>query len=84
MRASGKILIALVSLLLAVAGTGVFLTRTPSGPVAVQPKQGPPPPPLVDEQPLRTARAVSILASTIEEEVLSKKTLHIADHDVDL
>jgi small-conductance mechanosensitive channel len=40
--------------------------------------------PLVDERPLLTARRVSALASTPDEEALAHQALKVSDHEVDL
>jgi small-conductance mechanosensitive channel len=40
--------------------------------------------PLVDERPLLTARRVSALASTPEEQALAHQALKVSDHEVDL
>jgi small-conductance mechanosensitive channel len=40
--------------------------------------------PLVDERPLLTARRVSALASTPDEESLAHRALKVSDHEVDL
>jgi small-conductance mechanosensitive channel len=40
--------------------------------------------PLVDEQPVRTARSMAALASTREEQRLAQQALRLADHAVDL
>jgi len=41
-------------------------------------------PPIVDEQPLLTARAMAALASDWDEQRYSRQTLKLADHSVDL
>jgi small-conductance mechanosensitive channel len=41
-------------------------------------------PPVVDEQPLTTARAMAALASDWEEQRYSRQTLKLADHTVDV
>jgi hypothetical protein len=41
-------------------------------------------PPIVDEQPLKTARGVSALATDWEEQRFSRQALKLADHSVDL
>jgi small-conductance mechanosensitive channel len=41
-------------------------------------------PPIVDEQPLTTARAMAALASDWEEQRYSRQTLKLADHSVDV
>src|SRR6202521_3330986 len=41
-------------------------------------------PPLVDERPLPTARALAALAITPEEQRLAEEAVRIADHEVDL
>jgi small-conductance mechanosensitive channel len=41
-------------------------------------------PPIVDEQPLKTARAVAALASDWDEQRYSRQALKLADHSVDV
>ena len=41
-------------------------------------------PPIVDEQPLTTARAMATLASDWEEQRYSRQALKLADHSVDV
>jgi small-conductance mechanosensitive channel len=41
-------------------------------------------PPLIDERPLQTARAVSALASERDEQRFAQQALKLADHEVDL
>ena len=41
-------------------------------------------PPIVDEQPLTTARAMAALASDWEEQRYSRQALKLADHSVDI
>ena len=41
-------------------------------------------PPIVDEQPLTTARALAALASDWDEQRFSRQTLKLADHSVDV
>jgi small-conductance mechanosensitive channel len=71
-------------LLLVLAGVGLQLTRereriaTSSQPAAQSRA------PLVDQQPLDTARLVAKLATTPEEDELARQALRIADHEVDL
>src|SRR5712692_3113361 len=86
MKVSQKIALAALLLLLVAAVAGVFFTRDSSRATPRQQQSGPASgqAPLVDEQPLRTARSLAPLAATAEEQTLAKETLHIADHDVDL
>jgi small-conductance mechanosensitive channel len=69
--------------LLALAAAGLFLTRD-TGEAA----QGKPLPghraPLVDEEPIQTARSIAKLASSWEEQRLAQQALKLADHEVDL
>ena len=41
-------------------------------------------PPIVDEQPLKTARAMTALASDWDEQRFSRQALKLADHSVDV
>jgi small-conductance mechanosensitive channel len=71
----------LMALVLA-AAVGLVLTRqsaqsTPTG-------SGGRRPPIVDEQPLKTARAMAALASDWEEQRYSRQALKLADHSVDV
>jgi len=71
----------LMALVLA-AAVGLILTRqsaqsTPTG-------SGGRRPPIVDEQPLKTARAMAALASDWEEQRYSRQALKLADHSVDV
>ena len=87
MKASQKILLASLLLLLAAAVAGVFLTRDAGRPATLRQQQNKPASlqaPLVDEQPLRTARSLAPLARTPDEQPLAKEAVRIADHDVDL
>ena len=64
-----------------VAVVGLFLTRDSTTPVTgTKPRRTP----LVDEQPVHTARAVAALASTREEQRFVLQALGLADHAVDL
>ena len=71
----------LLSLVLA-AAVGLILTRqsAQSNPAASPGRR----PPIVDEQPLFTARAMAALASDWDEQRFSRQTLKLADHSVDL
>jgi small-conductance mechanosensitive channel len=70
-------LVALVIL----AVVGLFLTRDSASPAAQRrPRRAP----LVDERPVQTARSMSALASTREEQRFAQQALRLADHAVDL
>jgi small-conductance mechanosensitive channel len=64
------------------AAVGLILTRqsAQSNPAGSHARR----PPIVDEQPLITARAVAALASDWEEQRYSRQALKLADHSVDL
>jgi small-conductance mechanosensitive channel len=64
-----------------VALVGLFLTRDSITPSAgTKPRRAP----LVDEQPVHTARTVAAVASTREEQRFALQALGLADHAVDL
>src|SRR5713101_7687881 len=87
MKASQKILLASLLLLLAAALTGVILTRDAGLPKILRGGLKRPASmdsPLVDLQPLRTARELAPLALTPDEQPLAQEAVRIADHDVDL
>jgi len=71
----------LLALVLA-AAVGLILTRqsAQSNSVASHTRR----PPIVDEQPLTTARAMAALASDWEEQRYSRQALKLADHSVDV
>ena len=71
----------LLALVLA-AAVGLILTRqsAQSNPSASRTRR----PPIVDEQPLTTARAMAALASDWEEQRYSRQALKLADHTVDV
>lgn len=71
----------LLALVLA-AAVGLILTRqsAQSNSVASRTRR----PPIVDEQPLTTARAMAALASDWEEQRYSRQALKLADHSVDV
>ena len=67
--------------LIAAAGVGLYLTRESAGPpLAPSGRRAP----LVDEHPLKTARAMAPLATTFDEYRLAQQALRSADHEVDL
>ena len=71
----------LLALVLA-AAVGLILTRQ-----AAESNTTAPPgrrPPIVDEQPLKTARAMAALASDWDEQRFSRQALKLADHAVDI
>jgi small-conductance mechanosensitive channel len=71
----------LLSLVLA-AGVGLVLTRQSeqSSSVGLRGRK----PPIVDEQALKTARALAPMATDWEEQRLSRQALKLADHEVDV
>jgi small-conductance mechanosensitive channel len=71
----------LLALVLA-AGVGLILTRqsAQSNSAASRTRK----PPIVDEQPLATARAMAALASGWDEQRYSRQALKLADHSVDV
>src|SRR5690349_9146694 len=75
-------IVAVVSFaVITVALVGLFLTRDSTTPSAgTKPRRAP----LVDEQPVHTARTVAALASTREEQRFALQALGLADHAVDL
>jgi small-conductance mechanosensitive channel len=67
--------------LVAVAIVTLVLTRDSSSPTSrTKPRRAP----LVDEQPVQTARSIATLASTWEEQRFAQQALRLADHAVDL
>jgi hypothetical protein len=72
--------VALLALVIA-AAVGLILTResaqSSSTPVGRRP-------PIVDEQPLKTARVMATLASDWDEQRYSRQALKLADHSVDV
>ncbi len=72
----------LLLIVLAIAGflatrdTGSASTKTTASAVAQSP--------LVDDRPLKTARALALLAATPDEQRLAQEAAHVADHEVDL
>ncbi len=71
----------LLALVLA-AAVGLILTRqsAQSNPSVARTRR----PPIVDEQPLTTARAMAALASDWEEQRYARQALKLADHTVDV
>jgi small-conductance mechanosensitive channel len=71
----------LMALVLA-AAVGLILTRqsAESSSASLQGRR----PPIVDEQPLKTARAVAPLASDWDEQRFSRQALKVSDHAVDI
>ena len=67
--------------LVVVAIAALVLTRDSSSPAArTRPRRAP----LVDEQPVQTARSMATLASSREEQRYAQQALQLADHAVDL
>src|SRR5437773_41160 len=64
------------------AGVGLVLTRqsAQTGTEGARRRR----PPIVDETPLGTARAVAALATDRDEQRFSQQALKLADHEVDL
>jgi small-conductance mechanosensitive channel len=71
----------LLALVLA-AAVGLILTRQSAQTTSASPQGRRPP--IVDEQPLKTARAVAALASDWDEQRFSRQALKLADHSVDV
>jgi small-conductance mechanosensitive channel len=78
-------------LLMAAAVVGLFWTRQSPQPeeATAAPGKSPvavkvPPRGLVDQRPLQTARRMSAMAATPEEQVLAHQAEKVADHEVDL
>jgi len=68
--------------LVLIAGMGLILTRESAQSSSVNSPGRKPP--IVDEQPLKTARAMSALASDWDEQRQSRQVLKLADHEVDV
>lgn len=74
------VVVGLIALVM-VAIAALVLTRDSSSRAAqAKPRRAP----LVDEQPLQTARSMATLASTREEQRFAQQALQLADHAVDL
>jgi small-conductance mechanosensitive channel len=69
--------------LVVLAAIGLILTRDLGQPGQQEGTQGHRPP-LVDEQPLRTARSMATLASDRDEQRFAQQAVKLADHEVDL
>ena len=67
-------------LLVALAITGLFLTRDSTAPSQAKFRRAQP----VDEKPLQTARAMATLASDRQEQRYARQAVNLADHEVDL
>ena len=81
-----KIALYSLSALVVLTVVGLELTNRPAG-VELKGKPGHPPggtTVVVDQEPLTTARGLSNLPSTADEEQLSAEIVRIADHEVDL
>ncbi len=72
--------LALLALVLA-AGVGLVLTRQSAQLASTSRNHRPP---IVDEQPLKTARAMAALATDWEEQRFAQQALRLADHSVDV
>ena len=73
------IIVSFLLLLVTAAGIGYVATRDASHPATTNGQS-----PLVDQTPLRTARQLTPLAMTTEEQRLAQEAARIADHEVDL
>ena len=82
MKSQPWVIAALLLLLVVVTGIGVFVTRD-SAPSARTPNVNRAAP-LVDDTPLKTARQLSLLATTSEEQQLAQEAARLADHEIDL
>src|SRR6266700_2766746 len=71
----------LLTLVLA-AAVGLILTRQSAQTTSASPQGRRPP--IVDEQPVKTARAVASLASDWDEQRFSRQALKLSDHSVDV
>ena len=72
--------VAALILLIALAITGLFLTRDSATPSQTRSRRTQ----LVDEKPLQTARAMAALAEDWQEHRYARQALNLADHEVDL
>ncbi len=70
-----------LAVLALLAGVGLYVTRDSAQNRVAQTTTRHP---LVDEQPLQTAREVAKLASTWDEQRLAQQAIRLADHEVDL
>ncbi len=68
--------------LILTAAVGLVLTRQSAQPNSADSRRRRQP--LVDEQPLKTARSIATLASHREEQRFAQQALKLADHEVDL
>jgi small-conductance mechanosensitive channel len=75
-----KIVVLALCVLIVVAITVLVLTRDSGTPVPNTTRRVP----LVNEQPVQTARRMAVLASTREEQRLAQQASRLADHAVDL
>jgi len=81
MKTHQRIIVLGLLLLVIVAVAALILTRDSNAPAArTRPRRTP----LVDEQPVQTARRMATLVSTREEQRLAQQALQLADHAVDL
>jgi hypothetical protein len=73
-----------VTVLLVACGMGIYLTRElPPSPVAIKKPAANNQAPLVDDRLLQTARQMSSIAETADEQNLAGEALRLADHEVD-
>ena len=75
-----KVIILALCAVIAAGIAALVLTRNPAAPVQTTVRRAP----LVNEQPIQTARRLAALASTREEQRFAQQALRIADHAVDL
>ena len=80
MKTRQQIVVFVLLALVTAAIAALVLTRDSSSRAAQKPRRAP----LVDEQPLQTARSMATLASAREEQRYAQQALQLADHAVDL
>jgi small-conductance mechanosensitive channel len=76
-----RVVLLALGVLIVAAIAGVILTRQSAAPVGTNNQRRAP---LVDEQPVKTARSLAPLAATPDEQRFARQALRIADHAVDL
>jgi small-conductance mechanosensitive channel len=81
MKTRQLIVVLSVCILIIAAIAALVMTRESASPKA---RTRPRLVPLVDEQPVKTARSIAALASTREEQRFAQQALRLADHAVDL
>jgi small-conductance mechanosensitive channel len=80
MKTRQWIVVVVLVALIGAAIVGLFLTRDSAIAVRTKPRRTP----LVDEQPVQTARSLAAIATGREEQRLAQQALRVADHAVDL